>query len=95
MMDIIYTVFNVRLFSEIETHLNQSHMVFNFNLQSSKLKYSSNHTGQSFFHLIMIGLNPGKLRNRRETADPDMLQGTVKELISHSDIIGWAKLNFR
>ena len=43
----------------------------------------------------MIGLNTVKLRNRRETADPDMLQGTVKELISHSDIIGWAKLNFR
>ena len=35
----------------------------------------------------MIGLNSVKLRARRETADPDMLQGTVKELISYSEII--------
>ena len=43
----------------------------------------------------MIGLNSGKLRNRRETADPEMLQGTVKELISPSDLIKSAKLNFQ
>ena len=42
----------------------------------------------------MIGLNSGKLRNRRETADPEMLQGTVKELISPSDLIKSAKLDF-
>ena len=40
MMDTVCKVFNVRLFSEIETHLNQSHMVFNFNFQNSILKTS-------------------------------------------------------